>query len=185
MENNKGIVFVDGIRLETTKTQFASHNVIEVEVGTTGWHGKSSEGSRTYFSIKDCGGTDMTARISGSSCGETGQVEIMFGGDAELSTFMQALRFALDVLEKKTASKEDSGKKIVDCITEELRQADAAKDSDILWSFMKYLKELSNLFGADFTTQHPELISAAVIADEIAALRLEMTQLQIAITDKP
>lgn len=93
---------VNRIEFETFKKECVSCNIIEVEVGTTGYRGgDTGHGGRTYFSIKDKASTDMSARITGESCGNAGQVEIMFGGDCELDTFIEALEFALETLKKK------------------------------------------------------------------------------------
>ena len=93
---------VDGEVVDVYKKELTSANIIEVSVGTTGYcGGDSGHGGRTYFSIKDLGSTDMSAWITGESCGNAGKVEIAFGGDCELDTFIGALEFALDVLRGK------------------------------------------------------------------------------------
>ena len=98
-EVTRGKVRVDGVTVKTYKKEIDSANIIEVEVGSTGYMGgDSGHGGRTYMRIKDLGGTDMSCRLSGTSCGTTGQVELMFGGDCELDTFIEALRFSIDVL---------------------------------------------------------------------------------------
>lgn len=75
--------------------QFTSANIIEVTVASNGLQGgDSGHGSRTYFSLEDLASTDMDIRTSGK------KVEIMLGGDTELQTFTDALRWAADTLEK-------------------------------------------------------------------------------------
>lgn len=71
-----------------------------VEAGTNGYQGgDSGHGSRTYFRISDEGGTDLSARVMTDCFGDTHGVEIALGGDAELSTMVEALKFATRVLE--------------------------------------------------------------------------------------
>lgn len=122
----KGSVNIDGIEIETIKKEIVDCNIIEVEVGTTGHRGgDTGHGGRTVFKIKDLASTDM--RLSFSSIPlpkgtikdmikhEDGRaiertvgtgidaesIEITFGGDCELDTFIEALRFALETLESK------------------------------------------------------------------------------------
>lgn len=77
------------------KKCFSSANILEATVATNGYQGgDSGHGSRTYFCLEDLGGTDMDARVSDS------KVEIMLGGDTELETFIEALRWAADRLEQ-------------------------------------------------------------------------------------
>lgn len=77
-------------------------NILEIEVGTTGFcGGDTGHGGRTYFSLKDLSNTDMRVRIKdtlGSDVCEyydADLIEIAFGGDAELVTFVEALEFAI------------------------------------------------------------------------------------------
>ena len=72
---------------------FVSANILRATVATNGYQGgDSGHGSRTYFSLEDLGSTDIDIRA------ERGKVEIMLGGDCELDTFIQALRWAADTL---------------------------------------------------------------------------------------
>jgi hypothetical protein len=48
-------------------------------------------------------------------------------------------------------------------------------------TFFVQRQRLNDLFGEEYVTANPILIAAAVIEDELKAVRLEMTQLQIAI----
>jgi hypothetical protein len=98
---------VDGIPVPTARNTFTSCNIISVEVGTTGYMGgDTGHGGRTYLRITDEGSTDLRCRVEAND-GEdyeahrANRIEIMLGGDTELETFTQALRFAADVLEKK------------------------------------------------------------------------------------
>ena len=49
--------------------------------------------------------------------------------------------------------------------------------------FMVQRQRLNNLFGEEYVTSNPVLIAAAVLQDELQALRLEQTQTQTAIGD--
>lgn len=67
---------------------------MRVTVGTNGYHGgDAGKGSRTYLRIVGDGADiEVTPQPSG------GGVTIELGGDAELSTFIQALEFAAQTL---------------------------------------------------------------------------------------
>lgn len=111
----KGSVNIDGIKVETYKTEFASCNIIEVEVGTTGYEGgDTSHGGRTYMRIRNCSSTDMRCRVQANgkqyefdgAC-EAGEVELIFGGDCEMETFYEALQFAAKVIGEHTGGLKD------------------------------------------------------------------------------
>lgn len=98
-----GAVSIDNIDIKTCKTEITNCNIIEVEVGTNGYQcGDSGHGGRTYFSIKDLASTDMRCRIDDEEVQYIRKIELIFGGDAELQTFYDALSFALNVLGKYT-----------------------------------------------------------------------------------
>jgi|ERR1700674_947767 hypothetical protein len=79
-----------------TKTQcFSDAAVFEVEVGSTGeCGGDTGCGGRTYLRFKDLGGSDFIPVVVAD-----GEVELRFGGDAELRNLIRALRFAAHVLD--------------------------------------------------------------------------------------
>ncbi len=88
---------VNGERVTTLIERCSHANIIEVEAGTTGFRGgDTGHGARTYFRIKDLGGTDM--KITNIN----GGVVIELGGDAEIITFIKALEFAVSILKYKT-----------------------------------------------------------------------------------
>lgn len=95
-QNNDMASFNDlGYCTRQESEQFTSANILEVTVATNGYQGgDSGHGSRTYFSLEDLGSTDMDVRA------DRGKVEIMLGGDCELQTFIDALRWAADRLEE-------------------------------------------------------------------------------------
>ena len=107
-------VMVGNTRIETFKTQLdvPGCNIIEVETGTTGhMGGDSGHGGRTYFRIEDLACTDMWCRLYNNGkeyeFGNIGLIELMFGGDAELDTFCEALRIGYEVLKNDAYSLPD------------------------------------------------------------------------------
>ena len=91
---------VNGVDVETWEREIIDANILSVEAGTNGYQGgDTGHGSRTYIRISDEGGTDISAKILKNKYGETSGIEIALGGDAELSTMIEALRFILKVLE--------------------------------------------------------------------------------------
>lgn len=89
-------------------------NLIECTAGTNGYKGgDSGYGSRTYFSIEDLSSTDMKVRITKNNevicdCDLMGgKIEIGLGGDSELSTFAEAIEYALNVYEKEIKNDEE------------------------------------------------------------------------------
>lgn len=79
------------------------HNVMEVTVGTTGGAGGDRKhGGRTYLSLEDCGGTAWAIRVNGlARYPDLNKLEILFGGDAELDVFIEALEFAVKKLNQR------------------------------------------------------------------------------------
>ena len=106
---SEGEVEIDGIKIKTTKEEIVSANILEVEAGTTGYcGGDTGHGGRTYFRISNAASTDMRCRVKSNGefhcfdgCMDADQIEIMFGGDCEMDTFISALRFAADTLEQQ------------------------------------------------------------------------------------
>lgn len=93
-------VLPDGTRIATFCRVVASANVLEVEAGTTGYMGgDSGHGCRTFLRIADAGGTDMRVQPLGRFADEG--FEMVLGGDCELSTLIEALRFAAQALEEQ------------------------------------------------------------------------------------
>lgn len=106
-EMSHGEVEVDGIKIQTRKKSIEDCNMLSVEVGTTGPQGgDTGHGGRTYFRISNDGGTDMRCivvttkgkRYEFDNAVDVDQIEIMFGGDSELDTFISALDFASEKL---------------------------------------------------------------------------------------
>lgn len=94
---------IKGITIPTWKAEIINANMLEVEVGTTGYcGGDTGHGGRTYLRLKDLGSTDLSASIVTDNCGDTEEVIMEFGGDTELSTLIEALEFAVKVLKDQT-----------------------------------------------------------------------------------
>lgn len=94
-----------GLYFTTFSREIISGNVLEVEAGTTGYMGgDSGHGGRTYIRIENKAG-DMTTRIVKNEEDNDG-VEIMLGGDCELSTIITGLKFIIKALEDQIEGKE-------------------------------------------------------------------------------
>lgn len=83
-----------------------SCNCLDVDVATTGYcGGDSGHGGRTYLKLMDADCSDIDFRVSEDKYGRK-SVEMMLGGDTELETFIEALRWAADSLEKLSKTEE-------------------------------------------------------------------------------
>ena len=92
---------VKGVDVETWEREIIDANILSVEAGTNGYQGgDTGHGGRTYIRISDEGGTDISARVLKDRYGDTTGIEITLGGDAELSTMIEALKFITKVLEE-------------------------------------------------------------------------------------
>lgn len=97
----------DGTEITTYSRDIYDCNVLSVEAGTTGYcGGDSGYGGRTYFRIKDEGGTDMhvVTHTDRFGCSE---FEVLLGGDCELDTMIKALKFITKVLEDEAKEVND------------------------------------------------------------------------------
>lgn len=121
---------VNGISVPICGGRYVSCNILDVEVGTTGFcGGDSGHGSRTYLSFTNDASTDMCVSIDGE-IHEPKSVELMFGGDCELETVIQSLEFALKTLKAQAKVKTEIN-------TKEHRQS----------LFFEYLGDLLNLYA--------------------------------------
>lgn len=112
-------ITVDGINIPVKEKEIIDCNILEVKAGTTGHRGgDSGHGGRTILHLKDLGSTDMRlnflsqplenskvrfipgGRVAGKNM-EAESIEIVFGGDSELESFLKALRFAVMTLEEQ------------------------------------------------------------------------------------
>lgn len=89
---------VNGVTVETWVAELTSANILEIEVGTTGYQGgDTGHGGRTYLRLKDLASTDLS--INGKQADE---VVMELGGDTELATFIESLEFAIRVLKEQS-----------------------------------------------------------------------------------
>lgn len=92
---------INGVEIETWEREIIDANILSVEAGTNGYQGgDTGHGCRTYIRISDEGSTDISARATKNRFGDTTGIEISLGGDAELSTMIEALKFIVKVLEE-------------------------------------------------------------------------------------
>ena len=97
---------IGGKTITTYSRDIYSANVLEVEAGTNGYQGgDSGHGSRTYFRIENAGGTDIEAQLIGPY--GTDGIEVTLGGDCELDTIIQALKFIVKALEDGAKEADD------------------------------------------------------------------------------
>ena len=90
---------VDKYEFSVFKKQITSANIIEFIAGTTGYQGgDSGHGCRTMIRIKDLASTDIRVKELFDSSGNVDGVEIVFGGDYELSNLIKGLNFIENVL---------------------------------------------------------------------------------------
>ncbi|MCH4007816.1 MAG: hypothetical protein LKE59_11825 [Eubacterium sp.] len=90
---------VKGKEIETWKREIFDANILAVEAGTNGYcGGDSGHGSRTYIRIEDMAGTDITVRPLRNYFKGNSGLELILGGDSELSTILEALKFITKVL---------------------------------------------------------------------------------------
>lgn len=104
----------DGTKITTYSREIESCNILEVEAGTTGYRGgDTGHGGRTYFRIQNEACTDMEIHsysdrynyYVSDECGDECGVEVTLGGDCELETMIQALKFIVKVLEDESKKK--------------------------------------------------------------------------------
>ena len=92
---------VNGVDVDTWQREIIDANILSVEAGTNGYQGgDTGHGGRTYIRISNEGGTDISTRVLKNRFGDTSGIEIALGGDAELSTIIEAFKFITKVLEE-------------------------------------------------------------------------------------
>lgn len=91
---------IDGHDVTTWQREITSANVLEVEAGTNGCQGgDSGHGCRTYFRINDLGSTDICAKATDDG------FSVILGGNCELETIKEALRWILSILEVQSENR--------------------------------------------------------------------------------
>lgn len=99
---------IDGHEIKTKYQTFTLSNIIKATVGSTGYKGgDTGHGGRTYFAIEDISSTDIRVLVKNptpgklySNHGQCDGFECILGGDHELSTIINALKFITNELEK-------------------------------------------------------------------------------------
>ena len=85
--------------VELPSEEFGTFNTLGVTVATNGYQGgDSGHGGRPYLSFEDLCSTDIDAAVTYGQ-DTNAKVEIMLGGDSELDSRKDALRWAADKLE--------------------------------------------------------------------------------------
>ena len=98
-------------RIKTFKKEISSANILSVEVGTnTPMGGDAGHGGITVFRLKDLGATAwkcvVTRGLEQTEIEQPDLVTLVFYGDTEADTFMQALEYALHIYEVQRSTKE-------------------------------------------------------------------------------
>ena len=149
-ETGKNLQRIGRIEVLTKYKEFSSFNIIQVEAGTTGFKGgDSGHGCRTYFKIEDMESTDMRCRVISSNgkvydfsevCGAS-QIEIMFGGDTELETFIGALEFAADTLRKQAEYGDTNAdiKELKKELNDDVAKMDRLRAKEMAWRIAFFL----------------------------------------------
>lgn len=84
---------------------FQRCNILKVEAGTNCPQGGDwGHGGRTLLRLTDVAGTNMKCRVDDGELADVSKIEIVMGGDSENETFIEAIKFALVVLEPKAES---------------------------------------------------------------------------------
>lgn len=98
-EQTNSTIYIDEVSINAKEIEIMNANILSVSVGSTGYMGgDTGHGGRTYFAIKDDASTDLRLRVNNGNWQEVEQIEIALGGDTELATFIEALRFGFDQL---------------------------------------------------------------------------------------
>ncbi len=105
-ENNR--VLNDGTEITTFSRDIKGSNLVQIEAGTSGFKGGDTDmGGRTYFRIENKGATDISVFTRNDRWGSTEELEVFLGGDSELVTIIQALKFIVRVLEEQSLETQD------------------------------------------------------------------------------
>lgn len=88
-------MIINGVPIDIKEKEIVGANILKVQAGTNGYKGgDTGHGSRTFFGIYDVASTDM--RVIKHDNG----FEVRLGGDSELETIIEALKFIVETLEK-------------------------------------------------------------------------------------
>lgn len=100
----KRVRIVDGQERTTWSREILSCNGLLAEAGTNGAKGGDwGHGSRVFLRLEDLGGTSFCSRVDDQELNEQqGKIVIALGGDCELDTLKEALRWWLSILEAQS-----------------------------------------------------------------------------------
>jgi hypothetical protein len=92
--------------ITSKKKEIVNANIISIEAGTNcPKGGDSGHGGRTYFRLEDRGSTAWKINIIKAgqkiSFEQPSAIEIVLAGDTENETFLESLKFAIEVLERQ------------------------------------------------------------------------------------
>ena len=94
---------VEGQKVTTWIRDVTDCNCFAAEAGTNGYQGGDwGHGSRTVLNLRDLGGTDFYCVVHGERYEQPDEIEIVLGGDSELATVKEVLRWWLNVLEAQS-----------------------------------------------------------------------------------
>ena len=94
---------VEGQKVTTWTRDVTDCNCFAAEAGTNGYQGGDwGHGSRTVLNLRDLGGTDCYCVVDGERVDCPDEIELVLGGDSELATIKEALRWWLTVLEAQS-----------------------------------------------------------------------------------
>lgn len=105
------------MNVKVYRREFQRMNCLIAEVGSNCPRGgDAGHGGRTVLRFRDAGGTVFSARVDAASGGmrafdEVSEVELVFKGDGEHDTVVEALKFMLAVLEA-TAEAQSSNESV-------------------------------------------------------------------------
>ena len=75
--------------------------------------GDSGHGGRTYLRIENLGGTDLSVRLDKAGLfNHVDSLEITLGGDSECEKLIDALKFAVRIIENQLEKNEENIKKL-------------------------------------------------------------------------
>jgi hypothetical protein len=93
------------INIPLTTFTIEGLNTLRVEVGSNyPCGGDAGHGGRTVLRLVDKGNTDMRIRVDGGALMAANSIELVFGGDAEHESLVEALEFAVQALKVHPAT---------------------------------------------------------------------------------
>lgn len=104
-----------GSPVQVATKEIESANIITVTAGTNcPMGGDTGHGGRTILAIKNEASSDMRIELDGIDYGNIESVKLIFGGDCECRTVIEALEFSLETLKMQLKTNGKS-KNIIIC----------------------------------------------------------------------